>query len=79
MNKYVIIYDDNMKLYDSYLVITGKNAKNALYNYYHCNFERVYGDKKKYADVILIKGDYKDNTIIPNGVYREYCYSIIKD
>jgi hypothetical protein len=79
VNKYVIIYDDNMKLYDSYLVITGKNAKNALYNYYHCNFERVYGDKKKYANVILVKGDYRDNIITPSGAYREYCYSIIKD
>ena len=78
MNKYVITYHNNMKLYDSsYIVISGKNAITALYNYYHCHFKRVYNDNKKYADIILIKGDFKNNTIMPDGAYRAYCYNKI--
>ena len=78
MNKYIIMFTDTMKLMDEYKVIEGKDAKGALKKAFGCSFRRLYGNDGRRADVIMVKGDFKNNTIFPSGRYQELCYEVIR-
>jgi hypothetical protein len=74
-NKYVIIYNNNNDLFDEYQVIEGKTPKEALKKTFGKEFKRLTGDAGRYARIILVKGDYKNNTITPAGRYQTLCFS----
>jgi hypothetical protein len=59
---------------DAYQVIEGKTPKLALETAFKKKFKRVYGDEGRYASIILVKGDFKNNTIIPDGRYQMLCF-----
>jgi hypothetical protein len=80
MNKYVVMYNSidygNNLMYD-YEVIEGKTPKEALKNRFNKEFKRLTGDDGRYAEVILVKGDFRDNTVYHKGRYQQLCYGRI--
>lgn len=74
MNKYVVTYNSNKALLDDYQVIEGKNAKDALKKAFNKDYKRLTGDAGRHVSIILIKGDFRDNTIYYQGKYQLLCY-----
>ena len=77
MKTWVISYSalgDN-ELFDEYKTIEGRNALDALKRHFGVEFKRLTGDSGRYAEVILIKGYYKDNNIYCEGRCNRLCYS----
>jgi len=80
MNKYVISYDElthGNSLIHEYEVIEGKTPKEALKTHFKKEFIRLTGDAGRYAKVILVKGDFRDNTIFYSGKYQQLCYGLV--
>jgi hypothetical protein len=80
LNKYVVTYNDTENLFDPYKTIEGKNPKDALKKAFNKDYERLTGDRGRYANIILVKGEFdkENNSIIYNGRYQRLCYGIIK-
>lgn len=77
MDKWVISYNrishGDSLMYD-YETIEGKNAMDALKKRFNINFKRLTGDAGRYAEVILIKGHFENNTIYYTGNGARLCY-----
>ena len=52
----------------------GKNAKDALKKAFNKDYKRLTGDAGRHVSIILIKGDFRDNTIYYQGKYQLLCY-----
>ena len=81
MENFVITYNsikNGDRLFHEYETIQGKNAKAALKSYFEREFERLYGDAGRYADVIIVKGTFENNTIKYSGrKYQELCFKTL--
>jgi len=75
LNKYIVMYNRNKNLLDDYQVIEGKNPKDALKRAFSLNYERLTGEQSKYASIILVKGDFRNNTIYYEGRHQQLCYT----
>ena len=79
MNTWVISYNSiesgNSLMYE-YETIEGKNAKDALKKRFNKDFKRLTGDDGRYAEVILVKGYFENNTIYYKGNGARLCYSV---
>jgi len=78
INKYVVTYDVNKGLFDDYAVLEGKTPKEALKNAFNKDYERLTGDSGRYATIILIKGDFKNNTIMYEGRAIKLCFKEVE-
>ena len=74
MNKYVVTYNSTKNLLDDYQVIEGKTPKEALKNAFNKEYKRLTGDAGRYATIILVKGDLKNNIIHYSGRYQMLCF-----
>jgi len=79
MNKYVVMYNRNKNLLDDYQVIEGKNPKDALKRAFSLNYERLTGEQSKYASIILVKGDFRNNTMYYEGRHQQLCYTVCRE
>lgn len=78
MNTYVIMYGGNNKnLLDDYEVIEGKTPKEALKKTYGKDYMRLTGEAGRYADIILMKGEVRNNTIYCEGKEQRLCFAEI--
>ena len=81
MDKWVITYNEighGQKLIYDYETIEGKNAKDALKKTFGKEFNRLTGDAGRYAQIILVRGEYnaQKNRIEYNGRYQLLCYAL---
>jgi len=80
MDKWVITYNDidnkNALMYE-YETIEGKNSKDALKKRFGKEFKRLTGDSGRYANVILRKGYFENNTIHCTTNGAMLCYGLI--
>jgi hypothetical protein len=77
MDNWVITYnaiDNGDKLIYNLETIEGKNAKDALKTRFKTNFNRLTGDAGRYAEVILQKGYFENNTIHLTSNGALLCY-----
>lgn len=77
MDKWVITYnsiDNGNSLMYGYETIEGKNAKDALKKRFNLEFERLTGEAGNYAEVIIQKGYFEDNTIYYTGNGARLCF-----
>jgi len=81
VESFVITYNsikNGDKLLYGYETIQGKNAKTALKSHFEREFERLYGDAGRYADVIIVKGTFENNTIKYSGrKYMPLCFKAL--
>lgn len=81
MQKWVLSFNDidhkNGLLY-GYETIEGKNAKDALLKRFGKEFKRLTGEQGRYANVILIKGYFENNTIHCIGNGARLCFGIME-
>jgi hypothetical protein len=80
MNKWVITFNNishGDKLLYSYETIEGKNAMDALKKRFGRQFKRLTGDSSRFANVILMKGYFADNSIHYVGKCQSLCYGVI--
>ena len=81
MESWVIEYnslDHGNRLIYGYETIEGKNQKDALKKRFGKDFIRLTGDAGRYAEVILCKGYYANNTMHykANGIML--CYKVAR-
>lgn len=77
MDKWVITFNSiehGSKLIYGYETIEGKNAKDALKKRFNKDFERLTGDNGRYAEIILQKGYFENNTIHLTGNGAKLCF-----
>jgi len=77
MDKWVITFngiEHGSKLIYGYETIEGKNAKDALKKRFNKDFERLTGDNGRYAEIILQKGYFENNTIHLTGNGSRLCF-----
>jgi len=81
LETWVIAYNaldhQNNLMYD-YETIRGKTAKDALKQRFGRDFTRLTGDAGRYAEIILYKGYFADNTIHLSGRGVQLCYAAIR-
>ena len=77
INSYVVSFNDKQGLFDEYKTIQGKTAKEALKKAFNKDYKRLTGDAGRYANIILIKGYFENNTIHYVGKYQQLCYGEI--
>jgi len=78
MDKWVVTYnsiDNGNSLMYGYETIEGKNAKDALKKRFNIEFQRLTGDNGRYAEVILQKGYFENNTIHFTGNGARLCFA----
>lgn len=79
MKTWVLTYNDlgGNSLSSSYETIEGKSAMDALLKRFGRKFQRLTGDAGRYANVILVRGYFRDNNIHYEGKYQRLCYGIL--